>query len=70
MEELYIPDAMRRWPIREVEIAPVVNLSVKPIDTRELVAPSSVGYVPVYDSLEALIAEHGDVPYRVIRRKA
>ena len=29
---------------------------------------ASSGFVPVYASLDDLIAEHGDVPYTVVRR--
>ena len=66
--ELFIPaGVMRRWPVVEAELRPLASLRMAPVDTAKMFAPS-VGYVPVYASLEALIAEHGDVPYQVMRR--
>lgn len=68
MREYFMPlGVMRAWPeaidiIRESTGESITVAAVLGI-------PPSVGYVPIYASLQDLINEHGDVPYSVLRRK-
>jgi hypothetical protein len=55
---------LRRWPVaidpvtgRQTTVAEAINQH------------TSIGYVPIYATLQDLTDEHGDVPYTVLRRK-
>ncbi len=56
----YAPVRMRQW--EDMEITPVGFPLRAP--------PGQVGYIPVYQTLEALRAEHGECSYMVIRGPA
>lgn len=64
---LFIPQGvMRNWPEVESTVPLLPGLKIAPASTAAIFTPA-VGFIPVYKSLEDLIAEHGDVPFLTFR---
>jgi hypothetical protein len=59
----YLPLIVRGWP------EAIDPISGRQTNVAEAIRnETSIGYVPVYATLQDLIKEHGDVPYTVLRR--
>ena len=61
--DLFMPMTMRAWGIATAFPGPFAERSVA--DLSEV--PGSVGFIPLYDSIEAMQAVHGLVPFQRLR---
>lgn len=59
----YMPMVIREWPMSHT-----VRFTPDGFRERAALTPDSVGYIPVYTSLEALRAQHGNVKYFEVRQ--
>ena len=69
----YVALIFRHWPPPlEVELQPNINimLNVAPVNVQQLMQETSVGYLPAYDSLEALQKEHGAEAQHIVMQRA
>jgi hypothetical protein len=65
---LYIPTlTMRTWGKFDAAVSLLPHVKIEPIDLRTVMETKSIGYIPVYEALEDLYAEHGVVPFHMVR---